>query len=487
MTRLSCFCVLALACAALAAEDPKPWHAANARAVDAWTQAARKQHAGSTNVWIERGVVADRGAGRVEFVAEATGIDAGAITEFMVVGEKSEKDYESLTVSFARSSDLCRALEFLGVPRGRPVKPAICRFWPKGERVKATVRQLGRDAGAAKPLQECLHDKRAEAIVPDNYVYVGSSWTGTVCLADEGVPGAAISTYNEPAVVLDSPQRSPQGEVYGNLVVSSTGKFENGTLLLIVLTPDPLPNGVSRTIDVTFEARRRAGASGEGLGVVECVTRSAEPAFGAETNDVKGALLRLSGINKVGRDPFVDVLFDDSLSVGTARDLARVLAMVEGMSGLRIEAPLPNQLYYKAYLPDERWRPRLDRPSQPWELRVGRGKDGAWSCTLVQILEDWSKEGQLTPDLTPTEYPLARPEDLPSKIRELVAAQVADVKQKLKQAGKPADEDRVDQMATLKKINTIFVFAPPDAPLGTFLPAVRTVRETLPQVHVFVE
>ena len=161
--------------------------------------------------------------------------------------------------------------------------------------------------------------------------------------------------------------------------------------------------------------------------------------------------------------------------------------MVEGQGGVRVEAPPAGQVYYKAFLPDERWRTRADRPSQPWELRVSRSKDGVWASTLVQILEDWSKEGQLTPDLTPTEFPLARPEDLPGKIRELIAVQVAAVKQKLAKDGKPVSEDNVEQMATLQRINTLFVFAPPDAPLGADLPAVRQVHDALPQVHVFVE
>ena len=183
----------------------------------------------------------------------------------------------------------------------------------------------------------------------------------------------------------------------------------------------------------------------------------------------------------------MSVSLDDAVTVGAARDLARVLAMVEGSDGLRIESPPAGQLFYKAFLPDERWRPRAERPSQPWELRVARNQQGAWGITLVRILEDWSKEGQFSPDLTSTDIPLARPEDLPGKIRELVEAQLADVKQKLVKGGKPVTDDYVAQLASLKRISTIFVFAPPDAPLGTFLPAVRLVHDTLPQVHVFVD
>jgi len=484
---LTMLAMLGLASFARADADTKPWHAGNIRSVDAWTQAEQKRHAGNPNVWIARGVIADRAACKVEVVVEATGLEIDAIAEFLAVGEKSEKDYEALTVSFARAGDICRALEFVGLPRGRPVKPSICRFWPKGERVKAVIRPLGRSEMEGWPLQECLRDKRPNALLSADLVYVGSSWTGTVCLADEASPGALISTYNEPTVVLDSPYRAPQGEVYGNLVVSRKGRFDGGTLLVCTFTSAPLTNGLPRVVDVAFEARRRADAAGYGLATLECVTHGTTSAFAPATNDVKGAVERLAAIAKGGHDPFVTVLLDDAMTVGAARDLARLFTMIEGPGGVRIEAPPTGQIHYQAFLPDERWCARAGRPSQPWELRVTHNPEGAWNVTLVQILEDWSKEGQLTPDLTPTDFPLTHQEDLPAKIRELVQAQIAGIKQKCAQAGKPASADYVEQLATLQRINTIFVFAPAVAPLGTFMPAVRLLHNALPQVHVFVD
>ena len=490
--RLRCFLLMVswIGISAFAAAEvvSKPWRAGNVQAVEAWTRAAQ-QPAGNTNVWIARGLVAHRDARTVAIVVEATGLNAGAIVEFLAVGETSEKEYEALTVSFAAAGDICRALEFLGLPRGRPIDPASCRFWPRGEYVKATIRPLGRDAKTGWPLSDCLQDKRPHATPAENFVYVGSCWSGAVCQADLAAPGALISTYNEPSVVLDVPRRAPQAEVYGNLVVSAEGAFAGGTLLVIELTPELLPGGVPRALELVLDACRAPQAVGDGLATVACLTYPAGDRAGAggATNDIKGALEWLATAAKSGRDPFVDVVLDDGLAVRAVHDLTRVLAMVEGQNGLRIEAPSAGQLYYKAFLPDERWRPRQDRPSQPWELRIARNKAGDWTSTLVQILEDWSKEGQLAPDLTATEFALAHPEDLPGKIRELIDAQIVDVKRKLAQSGKPVTPDMVDQLATLKRINTIFVFAPPEAPLGTFMPAVRRVHDTLPQVHVFVD
>ena len=82
---------------------------------------------------------------------------------------------------------------------------------------------------------------------------------------------------------------------------------------------------------------------------------------------------------------------------------------------------------------------------------------------------------------------VAHPESNCRDIDQLIDAQLADVKEKLAKAGKPVKDDYVNQLATLKRINTLFVFAPADAPLATFMPAVRLMRGTLPQVHVFVE
>ena len=166
----------ALSCCA--ADEARPWHAGNIQAVEAWTQAQQKQHAGNTNFWIARGVVADRAARTLEFVVDATGLNSGAIAEFLVVGETSDKDYEALTVSFARAADLCHGLEFLGLPHGRPTNPARYQFWPKGEQVKATIRQLGRAPKEGRPLADCLLDQRSRSTLADRWVYAGSCWHG---------------------------------------------------------------------------------------------------------------------------------------------------------------------------------------------------------------------------------------------------------------------------------------------------------------------
>lgn len=442
----------------LTAQTPKPWHEGNAAVVDAWTRAQQKRAAGNTNLWVARGIVADRLTRQVSVAAEAMGIEAGAIAEFLLVGENSEKDYEALAVSFARASDVCHALEFIGLPRGTPVNAAACRFWPKGERVTIAQRPFDEAQAPSAPLQLCLVSKGGQHAVADSFTYVGSVWTGeegrVTCLADRSAPGGIVSTYNERTVVLDVPGQSAQGEVYGDLVVAEHPP-KAGQRLLLTLSPEARPDGTRRVAEIVCEARAHTGtATNAGLAAVSCVTQG--DGLAPCTNDVRGTLERLAAIARAGRDPFVRLSFADDLTVATVRDLARVLKAVDGEGGIRVDAPPEGQLYYKAFLPDDKWRTRGERFAQPWELRIGRGQDGQWHDTLVQVLEDWSKQGQLTPDLTVKEHPLKDASELPAMLRTLGGG-----------------------------INTLFIFVPTDAPLSCFMPAVRRVHAELPTVFVF--
>lgn len=471
------------------AQTPKPWHAGNVQTVETWTRTQKRLSEANTNVWVRPGLSADRALRRVEILCEATGLASGGKTEFLIVGERSEKDYEAMAISFARAGDLCRALEYIGVPRGRPIRPSAFEFWPKGERVLVSVRSFGSDPGAARPVQASLADTRSRPALPKSFVYVGSRWAGdganAVCLADGATPGSILSTYNEPTTVLDVPTRSPQSDVYGSLVIASDRPFEAGQLLVFAFSPEPRPSGLPRVADVSLDVRCRAGVASNGLAGVEGVLRG--PGREVVTNALAGVLEALGTLVRADRDPFVRVTFDDALSLTSARDVARVLQEVEGDGGIRIEAPPAGQLYFRAFLPDSRWRARPERPSQPWELRVGRGPDGAWRGMLVEIVEDWSRADSFTPELQVREHPLAKWNDLPTVLQGCIDAQTAAVRKRLKQNGQAADDERVAQLAGLGRINTLFVFAPADAPLSAFLPAVRLIRAKVPTVYVFSE
>jgi len=442
-------------------QNQRPWLAANLKTVNLWTSAQRNRYTGNTNIWIIPGLVANREAHKIELLSEATGLDGGSTTEFLLVSPGSEKDYEALAISYVHASDVVHAMDFIGIPRGQPVNPSLCQFWPKGERIQATLRKLGDDQGEVWSLQSCVVDKRGMP-VPDTFVATSSSWTGNVasaaCVADQASPGAIISTYNERTTVMDVPSHSPQGEVYTDIVIAPDRHINAGSILVMGFSPVPCSDGRSRSVDVALHVCPGSVENSTNLTSLTCVTSGKGLFFPAATNTVAGTFERLANLLQEKHDPFVSLSVDDRVTVGAMHDFARVLKAVEGEGGIRMEAPPAGQLYYKAFLPDERWRTRADRSAQPWEVHLARNKDGSWRYMLIHILENWSKEGQLTPELTVREYPLEKGEEIPPKIKEVGGG-----------------------------INALFVFAPADAPLAVFMPAVRLLKSDLPLIYVFCE
>ena len=66
---------------------------------------------------------------------EATGVSPDAPIEFLLIPTDSGHDYEALTISFAKPSDIHRALAFIGLKPGKSVDYAAYRYWvSKGER-----------------------------------------------------------------------------------------------------------------------------------------------------------------------------------------------------------------------------------------------------------------------------------------------------------------------------------------------------------------
>jgi hypothetical protein len=451
--------VVSLLPAAVRSQETNAVRLANLRRVAEWSAAGERLAGGKPHLLARRGLLADRERRRVELLAEASGLGAYAAIEFGLVGELSDRGYEALAFSFARATDLAEALEFIGLPRGLNVKPKEHRFWPKGERVFIEVQVLTNEAAPPLPIESFVLDRRTEQpLARQGMIYCGSARrpaeAGGDCLADHEPPMSLLSTYNEPQTVLDVPRPAPQGDVYESFVMHPDRKRPEGELLRFVFTPEPRPGGVPRVLAVALTALPAA----DGQGAAFDCSLDGEP---ARRLDDTGALIRLMKSQvEAGRDPYVTLAIDDALPLAHVRDLCAALRLIEGENGVRMEPPPPGNIYYKAFLPDEKWRDRATRLSQPWELHVGRppAAGAPPPLTLVQILEDWSDPASLDPKLTVREHPLKDHAELPAKIREL--------------GGGPP---------------VLLVYAPLDAPVGIFMPAVRLVRETQPLVHVFGE
>jgi hypothetical protein len=273
-------------------------------------------------------------------------------------------------------------------------------------------------------------------------------------LADLEPPQAIIAMYNDPQTLLDVPRLAAQGDVYESYVANPERLLPGGALLRLTLTPEKRPDGLPRVLPVSLGVT--LGDNGEVLRF-DCTLGKEPPVLLTSLAEVVKLLMRQV---EAARDPYLTLSFDDALPQSRAREVCAALQMIEGEKGVRMEPPPPGQVFYKSFLPDEKWRERQTRLSQPWELHVGRAprEGGEPSLKLVQTLEDWSDPKSLDPKLTVKEHTLQNAAELPGKIRELGG-------------GMPV----------------LLVYASATAPLGDFMPAVRLVRDSQPIVYVFAE
>jgi len=371
------------------------------------------------------GLLADRQARTVRIQAEATGIGAGEPVEFFLIAEDSGHAYEALAVSFATPGAVRRALVFIGLEPGRPVSRRELRFWPKGERV---ILRLGTDDDGP-PLgpvraEEMIADRTTGGTLPASGLVFAGSYemqagegdTGPRCAADMLAPRCIASNYNEPTTVLDVPRRAPQGTYYQDLTAHPDLLLEPGRFLAVTLEPE-YPRGRRRVAEpaLTAAATEPPAAGLDGVRLELAADDVQERAAGGA--GLNRVLERFRALVEQGRDPFVTVRFGEGLALAQIRELCAVLASVEGETGIRVEPPPDGQLYYKAFLPDEQFRNREKRISQPWELHLTEAAAGP-AAVLVQIEQIWH-EKEIWPELKITEHRLNGPADLRGTLERL--------------------------------------------------------------------
>jgi hypothetical protein len=452
MLLLGAWLVAGGACAE-AFTGPAEWRLVNTNAVRDWQEVQQKRASETVSVW--PGVVSDRQKGEVRLLAEAAGHAAGVTTEFLLVGPQSDRVYESAAVTVARPSDIVKAVESLGLTRGSCVGSRPFRFWPCGERVSMTLLRPGSKEAVEKPLQSLLRDADAASplIGEGGLVFTGGRWTDAgstaVCLTDTQLPAAVISLYNEQGTLFDVPFQIGQGAAYGRLTLAEA--LPIGELLEIVVRPLRAADGKPRTLPLT------AVASWDGSEVtLTCMGTDGAVLQKAKLADM---LLWLRARADEGRELFVTLDMDDRMPVRRAAEVARVFGMLDG-KGLKLDGKTERGLFPRAFLPQEKWRESKGRNPQPFELHVAFDAAGKVTKKLVFIEEDWSVQG-LDPKLTPREYPFETWEEL------------------LKLVEKSGGAD--------SKVSMLFVFAPAEMPVGTFMQGVRAVAGRLSLVYVFGE
>jgi hypothetical protein len=400
-------CAIAAVCGwpAGAADEPVSALETNRRIVLRRHEASVQAYQGNADVLVLPGLVADRKARRILLDVATTGVEKGKPIEFWLIGDTSGHGYESLAMAFAKPSAVHRALEFIGLKPGRPVNANAMQFWSKGERVFVSLtRAAGDPPEKAVRMESLLHDTRTgKPLAETGFAFTGSvqvppekARDGNRYGADLFEPNSIASTYNEMSTVLDVPRRAPKRDVYETQVVADAGVFPPDQLRTAVLVPE-YADGKRRVVETAVEVKPVPGALGNDA--KSLTFRFTNGGASLTTNDTLNAMLQaVLALTSAGHDVHASVTFSPDLRLGAARSAANLISLVDTEKGLRVEAPPAGQLYYRAYLPDEKLRARENRTAQPWELHLGAGKDGL-TASLVKVNETWP-EGSIKPVLS---------------------------------------------------------------------------------------
>ncbi|MBR1608325.1 MAG: hypothetical protein IJ678_01775 [Kiritimatiellae bacterium] len=344
-----------------------------------------------------KGIEADSETRTVRISAFTTDIAPGAIAEFALVTLNSGHEYEAVFQTAATATDIENALRFAGIPAGKPADRASFRFWPRGERVFATV---SLDGAPARPLEDFLAD--AATGVPfaaEGFVHVGGApGEGGTNAVDIAGPGSIVPSYNEPVSLFDVPRLAAQSDVYESVVASSAvaGRAFVPARIEFSAEKRPAPLAPLRVKDVSLEVLA------DGSLLLDGATNSPAAAV--------AALREMRGPSAL--DPYVSFSWEGAAPLSLVRKAAALLEMLEAPeTGVRVDAPPAGFPYYRAFLPQERWRDRAERFSQPCELRF----DAAGAATLVAIAEHW-KDDELKPELEIENFAVESPEALPGML-----------------------------------------------------------------------
>ncbi|MFT5192185.1 MAG: hypothetical protein ACI957_005235 [Verrucomicrobiales bacterium] len=387
-----------------------PVRRAESDARDAQNQ---KRLRGNADTLVLPGLVADRITKRVDLRAETTELEKGAIIEFLLIDQTCGRGYESLLWSFAKPSDVHRALEFIGMKSGEPYHPDALRFWPKGERVNIALQQ----DNASKPvrLESLILDKRTDkALEETGFLFTGSYRLpkeapahGGAYAADIFEPKSIASIFNMRLTVLDIPTRSPQRDVYGQLVLHPEAWFEPHTLVTLVLEQQA-KDGSARAMDLKLTFQK---SSAEPV-----VLNEAPSGKEISKGELAQALAAFGKLTEAGHDLFVQLDFTDKLTLQQARAYAHLINAIDKDAGIRVEPPMKGQLFYEAFSPRADMLDRNERFVHPWELDLKRGDDGGEpEGTLWLYRTDDNDAGD--EQLTASHWPVKSSQSLADLIR----------------------------------------------------------------------
>ncbi len=422
--------------------------------VRAWTESLQVEAQTNPDLWVAPGIVANRHQQRITLWAEATGLPSDTPVEFLLIGELSGHDYEAIAISYARPSDVYEALTFIGLPPGQPVMPRELRFFPKGEQVHIFFRWRTDDSEYVELKAESLiRDRRSGAALPaTGFTFVGSQWLDMdgerVLAADQRDPRSIISVYNESTTVLDPPRQAGQQQLFGFLHAYPDRQPAHGTLLEVVLVPERT-DGTRRVADVTLAVDKTA----DGLSL-----QLQDEAGNAlhEESSLPGVLAAFERLKAREQTPFVQVESTADVPLEELRSLYRWLRAFQDEEVLFIEPPEAQELFYRAFLPNEAHRDPAQRPSQALELRI----PNPIAKQPVEVVHIQDQRRRIDDEFDPTieHHVVPEPDDLPGVLADIG-----------------------------HHLPVLLVFAPAQLTLGELMTWLCPVRETHPTVHLFLD
>jgi len=421
----------------------------------------KKQFAADESIMVRPGLLASRKKKTVQIYADSTGLGEGDTIEFYLIGDESAHAYEALAISFAKPGDVRDALIFIGMEPGRGVDYNNLCFWPKGERVEVSVESASTNiVFDPLPLSEFLWDYESQkSVMTGGFVFSGSLFTDEnssngekVLAADNFDPFSIISDYNDPATIMDIPLRSVKGDAYGDNTINTKHKLPVGSLLKLTMQPENT-NGVKRVLNLQLNINAGTATTS----TLADVSFDMADTDAVSTNHYANLTLLLAAISRLvddNKDPFVTLNFSPELTLSTCNRLAVLFEKIDTDRGIRIEPPLPGQLYHKAFIPDERMRERQNRYIQPLELHL-KLFEGKVDATVIKIDEFWGTADE--PTLTPRLFPVDLHGGLVGAVRD-----------------------------TKDKHSILLIFADGNIRLGQLLDYIKPLRDSHKFIHIYL-
>lgn len=411
----------------------------------------KKQSEGNTDVLLLDYVKADRKAKRVDVLGCATGVGGSDPVEFFLATHSSGKDYESLTITWAKPSDIHKALEFIGVKPGRPVNYETNHQWARGPRVTMTLDTGGNELR----VEDCVIDTDTNTPLPRMGLIFAGSFTHTdetgkkFYAADEVDSKAIAPNYNDPIAVFDVPRRASQAAVYGFQRPNPKHPMKAGQTLGIILQPATGDEAVTSR-DIVIETRLVEGKPQYAI----TEPSRAEGKRLAEAPTLPHLVGALAPLLDGKTDLFTTATIDPAMSITDVRKLFAVLMSLEQDRGVKLDPPAKGELFHRAFFPDEIWRNRQERLGEPWELFLTR-VDGKIVARLERLVEKF--EGESEPKKELQKFEVGSPEAFVKVIN-----------------------DNESQWS-----KAVFIYPPADATYGEIATWARPALPTYPRIFVF--